>query len=344
MTAPVSSPSDAAGEAQGAPPESAPPESAPSGSAPSGPSTKPSKGAKPANIHAYDFNRPYRISTDRLRTLEAIFERLCKSLEAWLIGRVRKQVEFRLLSVEQKSFGEFTQTLPVPCAAFGFEITNAGGQKGVINSGDLFSFFVVDRLFGGAGKSSNLSRMLTVIERMTVKLVVERIGTLLSEIWMDYVPLEIEITSFESVPEMVQAGSRQDPVLVANIEFYADGESALIPICLPFGVLDSFFSSIEQQRVKPMTGSEDERRVTRERAEGTLRSTNVDVSARLPRFTLPFRTILGLPVGGVLATPISADTPMELWIGDEPRYRGVPGRSGTKLALRITEDVDAPSR
>ena len=329
MTAPASNPSDVAGEAR---------------DTLSAGATLGGKAAKPVTVHPYDFNRPYRISTDRMRTLEAIFERLCKSLEAWLIGRVRKQVEFRLLSVEQKTFGEFTQTLPVPCASFGFEIVNAGGQKGVINSGDLFSFFVVDRLFGGAGKASALSRTLTVIERMTVKLVVERIGSLLSEIWMDYVPLQIEITSFESVPEMVQAGSRQDPVLVANIEFYADGESALIPICLPFGVLDSFFSSIEQQRVKPMSGSDDERRVTRERAEGTLRSTNVEVSARLPRFTLPFRMVLGLPVGGVMATPISADTPMELWVGDEPRYRGVPGRSGTKLALRITEDVDATSR
>ncbi len=59
-------------------------------------------------VQPYDFRRPHRVSKERLRTLEAIYERMVKSLESWIIGRVRGQVEMRLQGVEQFSFGEFT--------------------------------------------------------------------------------------------------------------------------------------------------------------------------------------------------------------------------------------------
>ena len=52
-------------------------------------------------VQMYDFRRPHRVSKERLRTLEAIYERLVKSLESWVIGRVRGQIEMRLQGVEQ---------------------------------------------------------------------------------------------------------------------------------------------------------------------------------------------------------------------------------------------------
>ena len=73
-------------------------------------------------MSVYDFRRPHRVSKERLRTLEAMYERLVKSLEGWLIGRVRGQIEMRLQSVEQFSFGEFTLSLPTPCATYIFDI------------------------------------------------------------------------------------------------------------------------------------------------------------------------------------------------------------------------------
>jgi flagellar motor switch protein FliM len=100
-------------------------------------------------MSVYDFRRPHRVSKERLRTLEAMYERLCKSLEAWLVSRVRGQVELRLQSVEQFSFGEFTLSLPTPCATYIFDIKGTGGVQGVIDIGHEFAYFLIDRLFSG---------------------------------------------------------------------------------------------------------------------------------------------------------------------------------------------------
>lgn len=293
-----------------------------------------------AEFQLYDFRRPNRVSKDRLRTLEAMYERFAKALEAWVIGRVRRQVDIRLQGIEQFSFGEFVLSLPTPCAAFGFDIRNAPGPKGVIDVGSDFAYFLVDRFFGGSGQPSTMNRALTPIERLTVRTVVERMVSLLAEVWQDHVELDLEITSFESFPDMVQVASREDPVLVASVEVSADGKTSLLLLCLPFSVLDKFFTSGDRKRVHDMTGSERERRATRELTELSVRATHVEVSARLPVFEVPLRQLLGMPVGHVLETGVPANATLDVLVGGQVRYRAAPGRIGQKLAVRVLDPVD----
>lgn len=304
--------------------------------------------ASSKDIELYDFRRPRHVSKERLRTLEAMYERLVKSLEAWLVGRVRRQIELRLHSVEQFSFGEFTLSLPTPCASFGFDILNVPGEKGVIDVGQEFAYLLIDRFFGGGGQPATMHRALTPIERLTVRIVVERIAALLAETWQDVVELQLDLTTFESFPEMVQGTSREAPVLVANIEVAAGSQNSMLLLCLPLSVLDKFFASSDQQRVKEMTGSEQERRMTREIAEASLRATRVDVAARLPAFRLPMRSLLDMQPGGIVPTGIAANSALEVHVGGQFRHRASAGRIGRKLAVRLTEHsvadgADAPT-
>src|SRR5688500_7144609 len=75
----------------------------------------------------YDFRRPHRVSKERLRTLEAMYERLVKSMEGWIMGRVRGKVELTLQGVEQLSFSEFALSLPTPCCSYVVDIHDSGG-------------------------------------------------------------------------------------------------------------------------------------------------------------------------------------------------------------------------
>jgi flagellar motor switch protein FliM len=308
---------------------------------------KPQAPSLPALQHqVYDFRRPHRISKDRLRTIEAMYERLAKSLEAWLLSRLRRPIELRLQSVEQYSFGEFTLSLPTPCASFSFDIRNAPGQRGVIDIGHELAFLVVDRFFGGDAQPVSLQRALTPIERLTVRVLIERVATLLREIWHDHVTLDLELTSFESFPEMVQAGNREDPVLVANIEVTGDGLRSLLIICLPFSVLEAFCAEGDSRRVSAMTGSSAERAMARQLTSASLRSVRVPAVVRLPPFQASLRDLMELTPGSVLATGLTIDTPAEMLIGGAPRFHVAPGRIGQRVAARITDPIsdEHPSR
>src|SRR5690606_28759220 len=85
-------------------------------------------------VEVYDFRRPARISKDRMRPLQAMYEVLAKSLESWTAGRMRDHVAVELQSMEQITFGEFQHALPSPCASYIVDLAGTGRQ-GVIDFG-----------------------------------------------------------------------------------------------------------------------------------------------------------------------------------------------------------------
>lgn len=294
-------------------------------------------------MSVYDFRRPHRVSKERLRTLEAMYERLCKSLEAWLVSRARGHVELRLQSVEQFSFGEFALSLPTPCATYIFDVKGSGGVQGVIDVGHEFAYFLIDRLFGGGGTPSIPGRALSPVERLAVRTVGERTAQLLEEIWFDHVPLELNVTGFESSPEILQIANREDPVLVANIEVVAGQASSLLLICLPFAVLEKFFQSSGQRRVGGVAGTEREQKEARLRTERALRATPVTLAARLPQFQMSLRDLSNLAPGQVLATGIPRDAELSVMIGGRERCKGAAGRVGRRLAVRLLDQIAPPA-
>jgi len=303
----------------------------------------PFAGQEEAAIQLYDFRRPHRVSKERLRTLEAMYERMVKSLESWIIGRIRGQIEMRLQGVEQFSFGEFTLSLPTPCASFICDIRDSGGQRAIVDIGQDFAYFLVDRLFGGSGQPFRTVRPLTRVERMALRPMVERVTAMMQEIWADHIPMAFDISSFESFPDiLLQTANRDDPVLVANIEVTIGDMTSLLLVCLPCAVLDKFFTNTTKQRIGTATGSDHERALNRAMAEHSLRATRVGVAARLPQFRMAMRDIAALTEGGVISTALSVDSPIRVMIGGQERFAGLPGRVGQNMAVRLegtlTED------
>lgn len=290
------------------------------------------------DAQVYDFRRPHRISKEKLRTLEAMYERFAKSMEGWLLGRVRGGVQLQLQSVEQFSFGEFILSLPTPCASYTFELKQTGGQQGVIDFGHEFAYFLVDRLFGGSGVPGLPNRALTPIERMAVRIVADRVLTVLQEVWQDYLEMDLGLTGFESIPEILRIANREEPMLVANVEVTAAETRSLLLICLPFAVLERFFAGGTEQR-SSMLGTPEEQQVNRDLAEHSLRGARIPVAARLPAFPLSMRELLGLSAGSVMQTGVSRSAELDLIIGAQPRFKAAPGRIGPSLAVRLTDGL-----
>jgi flagellar motor switch protein FliM len=296
------------------------------------------------NVQIYDFQRPHRVSRERLRTLEAMYGRLVKSFEGWLIGRVRGVVDLRLNGVEQISFGEYVLSLPASCNSFLLDIKDragddAVGEQAVIDIGRELAYFLVDRLFGGGSETTILDRALTPIERLAVRVVAERIMTLVQEVWEDHVELELGLSGFESIPEILQAAPREAPVLVTKIQATFGSTSSLVSICLPLSVLEKFFavSGSKTTAQSPRRGLVGQRAI----AEGALRATSIEVAARLPDFRLSMRDIAGLKVGSMLSTGIPVDSNVNLLVGSQARFKTSPGRVGRKLAVRVLEALNA---
>lgn len=292
-------------------------------------------------LQTYDFRQPHRISKERMRTLEAVYSLLAKSLEHWLTGRVREAVEMELLGIEQLTFGEFVLSLPTPCASYIFDISGSDGEQGIIDFSSEFAFFLVDRLLGGSSQSSNSpERALTPLERMVVRLVADRAATSLEEAWQDHFELGLTYSGFESIPDMLQTANRQDSVMVANIEVSAGKMQGLLTMCLPFDVLDRFFAGAATRRPGGLSKSPEEQLADREGVEAAVRAALLPVTARLPAFRLSMGDLMQLEPGSVLLTGLETSTNIEVIVSGQKRFEARPGRVGNKVAVQVTDVVD----
>jgi flagellar motor switch protein FliM len=299
--------------------------------------------SRDADIQLYDFRRPARVSRDRMRTLEAMYERLVRSLEGWLVSRLRDSIDLRLQSVEQISYAEFLLSLNTPSASFLVRIEDAGGQQGVVDFNPSLGYFLIDRLFGGGGAPTILDRTLTPIERMALDNVADRVVTDLMEVWWDHAKLQLAVTGFESIPEIMQAVEREVPCLVATVNAKFSGGNGFLSICLPLNVVEQFFTRSTDRRLSDPVGTEAERKASREQTEASLRMTTVPTVARLPEFRIPMRDLLRLQAGSTISTGIPVGTPLELLIGDQARFRVQAGKVKQLRAVSVLEVLNGPA-
>lgn len=285
-------------------------------------------------------------ATEQLRMLESMHGRLVASFSGWLAGRVRGAVDLRLQQVEVTPFREYLATLGTNCNAFlvgvqEADMPQAPKAQGVINIGRELAFFLVDRLFGGRDKAEILERTLTPVERLAVRVVAERLMTLVGEIWDEHVSLDLALEGFESEPSAIQSAAPETPVLVARIGAYVGGVSSNLSICIPTTALDAFFADALSN------GFELFARQATPAAEAAPEAPDaiippLEVAARLPEFYLPMKALLDLCAGSVLATGIPVNSKIEVLIEDQPCFRSVAGRVGENLAVRVVEHVGQP--
>jgi flagellar motor switch protein FliM len=293
----------------------------------------------PVEVIPYNFLRPPRIAKDRQALLNGIYQRLAVSLQAVFSSRLRASVDVSLSSVEQATFAEFIFSLASPCAAYIHDMGDRVGGQGVVDLGTDFSYYLIDRLFGGPGEAQDLKRPLTLLERTVLRGVADKVWSLAQEAWADHLGFTPEYSGFESSPDALQIANREDNVLVANIEVRSAGFAGLITMCVPLLSLESFLQEKPTRHFHNVKSTPAERELTRRTIEHSLRGSRLELKARFPLFQLKARDVGRLEVGQVIHTGHPYDVPVELYVRGVRRFLGTLGQSRRYVGLRITQQL-----
>lgn len=305
------------------------------------------KGAPPVaaaeghlEVIPYNFLRPPRIARDRQALLNGIYQRITVSLQSLFSSRLRTAVDVTLASVEQATFAEFIFSLATPCAAYVFALGDRVGGQGVLDLGTAFSYYLIDRLFGGPGEPAEINRPLTLLERGVVRGVADKVWGLVQEAWADHLVFQPEYGGFESSPDALQVANREDNVLVSNIEVRSGPFNGLITICIPLLSLESFLQEKPTRHFHSVRTTPAERDTARRAIEHTLRGARLEVRARFPLFQLRAADLGHLEVGQVIHTGHPSDVSVELLVRGQRRFLGTLGQSRRYVGLRISHALE----
>jgi flagellar motor switch protein FliM len=287
-----------------------------------------------ARAAVYDFRRTDRIAKDQLRTIHQLHENFARSLASNLSAYLRSYVMVNLISVEQLSFMEFTQSLPSPTSLIALSMKPYDGSS-LLEINPSLVFPILEMLLGGTGKTATkLDREVTEIEQSILEGLIRVILNDLRSAWLAVAAIEFAVEGMETEPQLLQILAQNEAVVAISIEVRIGDTSGMMNLGIPSIVVKMLRQKFDQHRtVRKAQASEDEHaRVLRLVRPAAL---NLDVRLRGPKLAVP--DLLNLQEGDVLSFDYPVSRPLDLLVNGMLKYSGDVVYAAGKRAVSIRD-------
>lgn len=291
-------------------------------------------------IKLYDFKRPDKFSKDQIRTLQMMHETFARMATTALSGRLRSLSSVHVQSVDQMSYEEFIKSIPNITTIAIVDMAPLKG-KAVFEVDPGITFAIIDRLFGGEGKSPNLDRELTDVESSVMEKIIIRLLNDLKEAWTSIIGLRPKLDALESNPQFVQIVPPNDMVVLVTFATKIGEIEGMINFCIPYITIEPIVSKLSAQLwyASIRKGSTSE---SMQALRKRLNSIFVPVVAELGRTRVTFGDVFGLQPGDVIKLDNKFSEEICLRVGTRTKFRCRPGVFGSKKAVQITGVEEGP--
>jgi flagellar motor switch protein FliM len=287
----------------------------------------------------YDFRRPNKFSKEQLRTLQVLHSSFARLLSNFLTGYLRNNIQIEVVSVDQLTYEDFIRSIPSPTVLV---ICSMNPLKGtaIVQFDPMFLFPMIDLFFGGNGESLKTIRELTDIELSVAQKLSVKVLDNLALAWKDIVQVEPSINSIETNPHLHQMFSFNE--IVALVSFstqVGENTKGFINLCLPFPLLEPMVSQMSiQRRFKLQSSTIDD--VEKKKLEYWLGLPTVELTVLSGQTWVTVNDFLQLQEGDVLLLDRRVDQDMDLYIGEQLKFKVQAGTLNKQLAVQITGLVE----
>jgi flagellar motor switch protein FliM len=291
------------------------------------------------NIKIYDFKRPDKFSKDQIRTVSIMHETFARLTTTSLSAQLRSLVHVHVASVDQLTYEEFIRSIPNPTT---LAVINMDPLKGsaILEIDPSVTFSIIDRLFGGQGEETKLSRDLTDIEQSVMEGIIVRILGNMREAWSTVIDLRPRLGQIETNPQFAQIVPPTEMVVLVTLETKVGDVDGLMNFCIPYLTIEPIISKLSAQywysSVRRGTTTEN-LNILRERLE----TVSVNIVAEIGGMMLKVKDVLALKKGDVIRLPnVRINDPMALKIGDRKKFLCRPGNIGNKTAVQVVKKLE----
>ena len=302
-------------------------------------SSEAADGPSAMKVKEYDFRTANRFPKEQMRTFHVVFETYSQLLSNRLSSVLRVSCECEILSIEECSYSEFNNSLPVPVVLALMDAPPMHGSLVSQMSPEL-AYMIISRLFGG-GTSGENSKQFTEIELALVERVLRQAIDVFDEAWDKVIELSTQIERIETSPQFAQITAPNEPVAVIIMNVTMGEEAGLMSICIPHTAIEPvaqqlntrmWFSSVSRDDGK----GEERAAMLREQ----LLQTPIPVTAFFEQTPATVSDIINLQIGDVIKLDHSVDYPLTIKVHHIPKFRATIGTMGQKYALQIVDIIE----
>ncbi|MDR5658258.1 flagellar motor switch protein FliM [Serpentinicella sp. ANB-PHB4] len=288
-------------------------------------------------VKPYDFKSPKKLAKDQLRTLQIIHENFSRSLNTFLSGYLRSYVQAEVFSVEELSYHEFSNSIVNPAVLSIVNFEPLTGQI-MMDLSPTIAFTLIDRILGGSGKSFDEVRTFTEIETTLIKKITRQILELMIDPWENVIELDPKLDKIETNSQFAQLVSPNETIALITLSLKIGDIEGMLHICIPHIVIEPiidklstkfWFSSISK------TVTDEDKKTLQHRVE----KSNVTLSAQLGSTEITVKDFLELQLGDVIPLDQFLTEELEVYVGDQLKYYGMPGTMKSKLAVKLAQVI-----
>ena len=289
-------------------------------------------------VKKYDFKRPDKLSKDQLRTIQMIHETFARLNTTMLSAQLRAAVQIQVISVDQLTYEEFTRSIP-EFTIMGIFDTGVLEGNAILELNPNIAFTVIDRLFGGAGEFTEINRELTDIEMTIIEKMIMKLLGNIREPWENIIEMNPRIEQIETNPQFVQIVGPNEMVVLITFEIKIGNTEGMMNICFPAPMIDPIINKLSAQywfaSVKKEK-TEESLQVIRER----LNKVKIPIIVKLGETKIKVSEMLNLKNGDVIVLGQNINKPLDIVVGNNVKFRGLPGKEGNKMAVSIKDVLE----
>lgn len=288
------------------------------------------------SVRTYDFRSPDKFSKEQIRTLQMIHENFARRVGSALAAYLRATVHLACVHIEQGSFADFLQNIPMSSVAAVLKAEPLPGRI-LLTLDATTATVAIDRLLGGFGAPLD-EHQVTDIEQSLIRGVLNYFAEGLQEAWRNLIALKVTLEETTLNPEFVQVALPSDAAIFLGFEMKVRNNNGMMSICIPYSVLKPIVSELS-----PHTWVAGENTEVGKHHKGLidhLKHTHVELSVLLGEATVDFEELLHIQTGDVLLLNTLVNRPLPVLVGNQKRYLGHPGLSGSHMAVQITNILE----
>jgi flagellar motor switch protein FliM len=286
-------------------------------------------------MRTVDFTRPTKFTADQERRIKRALDTFCRTASTRLSAELRMPLELEVISVNQLTWSNAHSQVPPQSISCTVEVAPVGTR--MLFSAEMnLVLSAIELLLGGSGATPPRERRLTDIDWALARHFIDRLLAQLSIIWSDLTQLELAADGLDMHLETAQTAPVSEPTLAFTIEARMDRESATIALLLPHAAIAPVIDRLTARDDDDAAGDVHAAEAVRS-AVGRVEMT---VRAEVASVELPIEEVLALRPGDILRLDGRADDGVTLYAGSVPVHRGVPGRSGGRRAIQITQRLE----
>ena len=279
------------------------------------------------------------VSYERLPMMDIIFDRLVRMMSTSLRNFTSDNIEVSLDNITSVRFGDYLNSIPLPAMLAVFR-AEEWDNYGLMTIDSSLIYSIVDVLLGGRRGTAAMrieGRPYTTIEQTLVERMISVVLKDMCGAFEPLSPVNFTFDRLETNPRFATIARPPNAAVLIKLRVDMEDRGGRLEILFPYATLEPIRELLLQRFMGEKFGRDS---IWETHLATELWRAQVDLMAVMDETTMSLKEVMELEVGQTILFNKKPSDDVVLNCGEVPMVAGAIGRSGQRMAVRVTRTAE----